>query len=479
MNNNTIENPNPKRVKKKSSGNSKWLAILSVVAILLVSGGLFTYYNFFRQDNANLIETVPDDALFIFQINDNEQFAKSTSQLSSTLDELFSMGSFAGFQSLLNKAAFRNSDRQKLQVIVSGHPVKDKLTALYSCAMKSHIFNKLLKTLKIDSRNCTIYNQNEIYSFGTHYRKFYFSWHHNVFSVSESVDLLKKSLDQHQNVNNLLSDKNFKGIYELVKKNERQNWFLTHYSEFLALFKEKITENHQDLFSLENNQNWAAYQVRFTENEFKWAGYVQQSDLQYTNGNSADFPSEIFPESTDYYVSHQTPAPYYLFSLTKDTVTYQYCAVPADTLQLPYSKLLPEGHTLDSCEKFKNVPIYQSALHNAEITSNVSIVATNYFIEKEGYLIFSDTVAALQRYINFTNTAATITDNPAYRATKNNMPQQNTQQISYFFNSPVSRFLFFSETGLKLHTAQNISAFSFAITPSAEGLATSNLYIKF
>lgn len=479
MQNTPIENPNQKQLKKKTSSNSKWLAIVSVLAILLVVGGIFVYYNFFRQNNANLIETVPDDALFIFQINDNEQFVKSTSQLSVTLDELFAMGGFAGFQSFLDKAAFRNSERQQLQVMVSGHPDKENVSVLYSAAMKASIFNRLLKTLQIDSRNCTVYNQNEIYNFGTHYRKFYFSWHHNVFSVSENLELLKKSLDQHQKIANLLSDKNFKGMYELVEKNGKQNWFLTNYAQFLARFKENVTEQEQELFSFENEQNWAAYQVRFTENEFKWAGYIQDSDFQCDNKNNPEFPNEIFPEATDYYIFNQTPAPYYLFSLTKDTVTYHYCAVAADTVRIPYQKLLPEGHTLDSCVKFKNVPIYRSALHNAEITSDISTVATDYFVEKEGYWIFSDTVAALQRYLNFTSSAATIMDNPAFRAAKNNMPQACSQQISHFFNSPVSRLLFFSENSLKLNTAQKISVFSFSINPTAEGLATSNLYIKF
>ena len=63
----------------KTNSNAKgWIITSAVVGIVLILAAIFFYNNFFRQTSGPLIETVPADAAFIFEINDNEQFMKTS-----------------------------------------------------------------------------------------------------------------------------------------------------------------------------------------------------------------------------------------------------------------------------------------------------------------------------------------------------------------------------------------------------------------
>ena len=152
-----------------------WLISLSIIGILIIGVGIVLYHNFFRQNNARLIETVPENAAFIFEINDNISFVKSTLVLDEYLDELFAFDAFPGFQSFIDQSQLGNDQSS----IISGHSKNDKLVLLFSVRMDERVFKSLLKTLKIDARNYVSFENTQIYSLGTHYKKFNFVFHNN------------------------------------------------------------------------------------------------------------------------------------------------------------------------------------------------------------------------------------------------------------------------------------------------------------
>jgi hypothetical protein len=75
-----------------------WVVISTIVVIISAMIGLYLYNNTFRQAHADLIETVPTDANYIFQVNDNRSFVKDATPLLPYLVEIFNMSSFAGFE---------------------------------------------------------------------------------------------------------------------------------------------------------------------------------------------------------------------------------------------------------------------------------------------------------------------------------------------------------------------------------------------
>ncbi|MCQ2285672.1 MAG: hypothetical protein MJZ76_02215 [Bacteroidales bacterium] len=468
-------------MKKTKQNSSSWLLVITLLAACCIGAAIFFYYNFFRQDNAKLIETVPTDATFVFAINDNEAFGKSVSQLAPYMNDLFNLSSFAGFQSFLDRLPSRKGDNQ---IMISSHKTGDQSFLLYSTAMSQPHFSKLLKNLQIDNRNCVVYDENKIYQFGTHYRKFFFVWHHNVFSVSENIDLLKKCIKQHQSVKNFLTKDEFKDIFSLVEKNNNQNWLLIHYANYLNELKNNFSESYQILFQVTptESDSWAAYQLRFSENEMKLAGYIQTSTKYLTENNKlfdSHLPTEILPANAEFFIASRPNAPTYFFSLTPDSITHYYTVLPADTTNFTMDHWLPAEHTLDSCIKFKGTAIYQANTDAVNPAPFHRDLLLNCFISKGGYAIFADSVDAMKPYINQIGKTNTIEDNPQYRAVCNNLPSQYAYCIAYFFNLPQSREKVFSVKGLESISAKKISAFALTFSTPVNQLVASNIYLKF
>ena len=175
-----------------STNNTKgWIITTAIVGIVLILAAIFFYNNFFRQTSGPLIETVPSEAAFIFEINDNEQFVKTSASLMPYLTEMFALDGLAGFESFLEKMPKKDG-----LIMVSGFVNDGKIVPLFSTRMEERYFKSLLKLLQLDPRNNIKFEGYEIYSYGTHYKDFKFVFHNNVFSVSEDVELLKKSIVQ-------------------------------------------------------------------------------------------------------------------------------------------------------------------------------------------------------------------------------------------------------------------------------------------
>ena len=81
-----------------------WLVTLTILGILIMGIGIILYHNFFRQNNAKLIETVPEDAAFVFEINNNPNFVKSALATKSIWTNCFLLMPFPASSRLWTKA---------------------------------------------------------------------------------------------------------------------------------------------------------------------------------------------------------------------------------------------------------------------------------------------------------------------------------------------------------------------------------------
>ena len=121
------------------NNNKGWIITTAIVGIVLIFAAIFFYNNFFRQTSGPLIETVPADAAFIFEINDNEQFVKTSASLMPYLTEMFALDGLAGFESFLEKMP-----KQDGPILVSGYVSDGKIVPLFSTRMEERYFKSLL-----------------------------------------------------------------------------------------------------------------------------------------------------------------------------------------------------------------------------------------------------------------------------------------------------------------------------------------------
>jgi hypothetical protein len=166
--------------------------------IIIFCGGVYAYYYFFRQINAKLIETIPTDAAFLFQINDNETFLKTVKTIHPYIHPLFELNAYPGCQFFVDQLPGKYN-----QVVFSGHAVGEKFSILFACKINERAFKQLLTNLQIDEKNCVKYEQCKIYTYGTHLKRFVFTYQKGIFLASENMMLLRKAINQLRTPRNL------------------------------------------------------------------------------------------------------------------------------------------------------------------------------------------------------------------------------------------------------------------------------------
>lgn len=486
-----------------------WLISLSIIGILIIGVGIVLYHNFFRQNNARLIETVPENAAFIFEINDNISFVKSTLVLDDYLDELFAFDAFPGFQSFIDQSQLGNDQSS----IISGHSKNDKLVLLFSIRMDERVFKSLLKTLKIDARNYVSFENTQIYSYGTHFKKFNFVFHNNIFSVSEDIDLLKQSIVKLRIPHNLLSDKQFKKLYNLTEKNTKQNWLIVNHEVYTNMMVGKVADEYQDLFfKIKNISTWSAYQIRLIDKEIHLDGYtlddaafVQKFEGQ---GSGEELPVDIIPFNANFYINVQTPnfnkfskeisqlyakenvaqetlnhlknRSSYFFSLSKDTSTYYYFTIPIDTIAITFDQLRAADQTEDSTIHFKQFDIYKANLGGLGMIYTLLHENANltYFTEYQNHYIFAQTPDVLKYYFNnILNNS--IGNNPYYKLSRSNMPSEVNFEFFYYNKDEADKMThFFSKTSQK-SVLRDMKVLTYSMSAPVNGVATTNILIKF
>jgi hypothetical protein len=257
------------------SARRRNILTLTTTAILIIfGGGVYLYYYFFRQINAKLMETIPPDAAFLFQINDNDTFLKTVKNIAPFINSLFGLDAYPGCQFFVDQLPGKYN-----QVVFSGHTDGEKLSILFACKIHERAFNQLLKKIQIDERNCIKFEQCKVYTHGTHLKRFVFTYHKGIFLASENITLLKKAISQLKNSRNLTNLKSFETLFNIIEKNKKQNWLIlnnqTYFSHFESFFTE---ETNSKLTNFASSVSWAAYQVRFSKLEMSLSGYLSIND---------------------------------------------------------------------------------------------------------------------------------------------------------------------------------------------------------
>jgi hypothetical protein len=489
-----------------SSVRRNWAIIGTFTVIICIIIGLYFYNNYFRQSNAQLIETVPTDAVFIFQIHDNRAFVSDATPLLPYLNEVFNMTSFSGFEFFLDQL-----QSSKHEFIISGHQNGDNTSLLYSFRVPENIFDKLFIKLKIDPRNFTAFNDAKIYNFGTHYKRFQFTYHNGVFSISEDLELLKKSIVQLKSMKNLLGNRSFQKIYGLVNKNQKQNWIILNNSTFFSsLHKIFKPEFHGFLSNVSSNPSWSAYQIRFNDNEISMMGYSTvdkaYETLMEEQKNSITHFSPILPFYTNFYTTFNTPNPAHFFSkfqgnktysislanyqilqplsttyfsLNQDSISYYYMAFKCDTAITPISTLLIQDSTNQKI-MYKNIPIYISSLTDVypHLNKRYKSEKLSYFITYQNYYIFSSSPEALQYYLKVTPNN-NIESSPYYRFAKSNLPSENSFEFFLSATSAKKWEKYLHKDYFKLNIAKNLKLISYSYSLPQDELIGVNVFIKF
>ncbi|MBR4535888.1 MAG: hypothetical protein IKO62_04445 [Bacteroidales bacterium] len=492
-----------------ATNNTKaWIITTASVGIVLILAAIFFYNNFFRQTNGPLIETVPPDVAFIFEINDNEQFVKTSASLMPYLTELFALDGLAGYESFLEKMNNREG-----AILVSGYVIDNKIVPLFSTRMDEHYFKNLLKLLQIDPRNNITFEGYEIYTYGTHYKDFKFVFHNNVFSASEDVELLKKSIVQLKFPKGLAHDKSFKQLYKLVEKNQKQNWLLVNPKNYAEYLKGKMSESYGSIVDEWTDlTSWCAYQVRFSDVEIFLSGYIDTENPAMRQFESAmpdgEFPQRVVPITANNLVVVDDAKPLSLvkywdvegmadpyqqncyqriapvqsvyFTLPADTCSYHYCALKIDTTKASFASFFADSLNVDSIQNNTPKSVFSCVLVDfASVFSSLYLGdAYKCMMQVKDYYVLADTSTTLEYYKKTVKSNNYIETGNAFKFASSNTPSDAVWSFTFFNQDGQLKKLMNADVARK-STLNDLKIFSFSHAVPVQNLVGSNIYLKF
>ena len=416
-----------------------WLIWLTVIAVILAGVGIFFYYNFFRQSKSELIEAIPTDAAFIFTLNDNDGFVSGTREVTPYLNEIFAMDALPAYETMRGKLPAGEYD-----LTVSGHVQDNAVSLLFNTHADKAAFRRLLRALSIDPNNYTAFENNRIYTYGTNYKSVKFVYTNHIISFSTDLELLKRAIVQHSHPKNLLSDKEFKEMYRLSEKNQKQNWLIINTKSYIPYLSTFLNgEASKALAECLNPIGWTALQLRFSGNGMYLSGYTlvsQPEDSRYDffiqrNGNGSEINS-LFPARSDWYVQLETPKlrennkvktlqhAEHFVELNPSEVGY--FSFRTDSCSRRFAILLPDS-SKNAMEVFFGNEASADSARNAHpdgffsIPSPLSPLLTTFapdsatwFIEKDNALVFADSKEALKAYQSSMKAVGNLTQNRLY-----------------------------------------------------------------
>lgn len=470
-------------MKDEYTGERHWgrIVIISVIALLLIGVGIFFYYSFFRQTKSELIEAVPTDAVFLFEVNDNTAFAKDITPLLSYFNELFAMDALPAYESVHNALPANQYD-----ITISGHPFDNSNVLLFNTHIDKASFKRLLRALSIDPANCETFEQQKIYTYGTDFKKLYFSFVNHILSVSTSMDLLKKSIIQHRHPKNLLSTADFKKLYDLAEKNKKHNWLFVNaaYTDELCSYFTTATASKIQAFKAMSP--WAAFQIRFSNNEVMLSGYTITSEKMQKQFASVTADSPIPENLLPYHTSH-----YYQLELSENDLCYftmpqdntpeiPFLMVKRDTLGHSYSPFISTQQMEDMMVAYPNgvFPITDSIV----LPTRSIFDTTTYrlFAIKGNQYLFAPSIEAYVMYNQDLISNGDITGNRYYKFAKGNIASSNIMEFT-IYNPTEKREISanLSDKGKKSRFGQDLFIFSLSCNNITEDFASVNIYLNF
>lgn len=465
-----------------SDRRNGWFLWLSIAAVLVMGIGIFFYSTFLRQSNAELIEAVPTDALFLFEINDNTEFDNKIGSLQPFFNEAFVMDAFPAFETVYKMLPDGEHD-----ITISGHQDENGMYLLFNTRIEKATFKKLLRALTIDPANYTSFEQCKIYTYGTNYKSLKFVYINHILTISDNIELIKKAIVQHAHPKNLQYDKGFKKLYELSEKNQKQNWLLINNTAYLDYLSNFFTSDIvQDIQKLDTKNSWSAYQIRMSKNELFLSGYITADKDRLKDVSNLSAKSngvdEWLPFNTyKYYKTEFADFSTCAFTLAADSVLkFDYLLVVQDSLK----------QTFNPFRNPEQAELYRSNRPNGIYYSNDSLVTISLknfdskkypcFIERHGNYLFAQSEAALEAYQKDVERNGQIKDSRYYQFSKYNVANNNLLEYTYY-NLHNGKMLqnALSAKGKSTLTAQRLGILSFSCTGISEDLLAVNIYLHF
>lgn len=494
-------------MKNYARESRPWLIWLTIFAVIAAGIGAYFYYTLFRQAKSELIEAIPTDAAFIFALNDNDGFVSSTTMLTPYLNELFVMDALPAYETMRSKLPAGEYD-----LTVSGHTQGNTISLLFNMHADKAAFKRLLRALSIDPNNYTAFENNRIYTYGTNFKSMKFVYLNHIISFSPDIELLKRAIVQHAHPKNLLSDKQFKEVYQLTEKNRKQNWLIVNPSEYMAYLSSFLKEESANKLSYGlKKAGWTAFQLRFSGNEMHLSGYMLADNPD--NGNFELFVKKTgdgmtitnhYPATTDWYTHLETPnakefkskklfddpqtlrdlAPSEIgyFSLLDDSTDYRYAILLPNGEKSAMEIFYNDAVRADSARATHPDGIFQTPQPLRPLLKAFAPDSATWFVEKDDALVFADSKEALKTYQNQIKTAGGLPQNRLYPFVDDAVASSSI--LNYvLFNDDASTFLSsrMSNKGKASLTGQNLRILSFSCETmdKEKGFLPVNLFLHF
>lgn len=487
--------------------NRPWLIWLTIIAVILAGVGIFFYYTLFRQSKSELIEAIPTDAAYIFTLNDNDGFVSGTKELTPYLNELFAMDALPAYETMRNKLPAGEYD-----LTVSGHIQNNTVSLLFNTHADKAAFRRLLRALSIDPNNYTAFENNRIYTYGTNYKSVKFVYTNHIISFSTDLELLKRAIVQHSHPKNLLSEKQFKEMYQLSEKNQKQNWLLIKTKDYIPYLSTFLSrEAAKALAECLNPIGWTALQLRFSGNGMYLSGYTlvsQPDDSRYgifiqRSGNGSEITS-LIPAKSDWYTQLETPriresnkmktlqhpelftelnpseAGY--FSLRTDSCNHRFAILLPDSSKNALEVFYRSATAADSIRKAHPDGFFPIPFPLSPLLTTFAPDSATWFIEKDNALVFSDSKEALKSYQNSLKTIGNLTQNRLYPFVNEAIASSSlldfvilNEADNTFWNNRLS------EKGKASHFGKELRIFSLSCETMEKGknLLPVNLFLHF
>ncbi len=491
--------------KEKNERQKNWIAIITTLVLVLVGVAIFAYYFFFRQVNARLIETVPVDAAFVYQVNDNEVFKKNLQTTLPFFREVLAFDAVSGCEFFFEQLANKED-----KAIFSGHITAGELGLLFSCRTEDKNFENLLKSLNIDKRNHIVFNDCEIFNHGTHLKKFYFTFYNGFFTVSENIEVLKKSIAQLRTFKNLIQKQNFKSLLEVIEKNKKQNWLILQNEIYFPYFENILQpQSYAMLQGSLTGVEWIALQLRCEEEQILMSGYAVGEGLaleKFMEQTPKTDKREMYmPAATTFYMTSETDKPQlYAAALKEENLltnsvslfsklqpsAHSYFRIKSENVTYDYIAFETPAHFSDTLLNGNNY------LKNADVVakSNYSYVTFDSLPYQPVLLDYLPTVhlqaMLIQDSVTIFSTSREALDVYSKMVAKDKITENNYYKMAVpHLPSNVHASLFFSavnSSDWNRHIAsktafrplKEIKIFALNRTVVAPGMMTINLYIK-
>ena len=491
-----------------------WLIWLTIIAVIFAGVGIFFYYTFFRQEKSELIEAIPTDAAFIFALNDNDGFVKSTASLTPYLNELFLLDALPAFETMRGKLPDGNYD-----LTVSGHTEGDGVSVLFNMHADKAAFKRLLRALSIDPNNYVAFEGNRVYTYGTNFKSMKFVYVNHIISFSTDIDLLTRAIVQHTHPKNLLSDKQFKEIYNLTEKNRKQNWLIVNPQGYLSYLNSFLQESSScRIAKIIGQAGWTAFQLRFSANDMYLSGYMLTDDtsrkgfcrfLKTPKGEGADV-SELLPyavnwyadlkngndlwdHAMEYHMAHVdegvaasmkslNPSEISCFSLNADSMDYHYYLALPDTTYDFLSALYADTPTADSIRSAHPNGVYPVINQIVNLMPNLAPDTMHWVFVHGQAIVFAPSMEAVTLFQKTVKNKGTLHQNRYYPFVNEAIASTSVYHYVLFNNETLSYLnSLLSDKGKASNFGEDIRIFSLSCD-AMEGdqhLVPVNLYLHF